>query len=79
MPSKKPATKKYTQHHKDGSVWAVGQTIDRVANGYGEWFRRDGTKLCAGTFVNGEQSGEWTTYDKKGTIFKATIIKPKKK
>jgi antitoxin component YwqK of YwqJK toxin-antitoxin module len=79
MPSKKPATKKYSQHHKDGSVWAVGQTIDGVATGYGEWFRRDGTKLRSGMFVNGEQAGEWTTYDKKGNIFKVTIIKPKKK
>jgi len=79
MPARKSAAKIHIQHHKDGSIWAVGQTIDGVATGYWEWFRKDGTKLRSGTFVNGEQAGEWTTYDKKGDIFKVTVFKPQKK
>ena len=64
---------------KGGSLWAAGQAIDGIATGYREWFCKDGTKIRSGTFVNGEQTGEWTTYDKKGNIFKVTNIKPKGK
>ena len=39
----------------------------------------DGTKLRSGHFENGEQIGEWTTYDKKGQVYKVTKINPKKK
>jgi antitoxin component YwqK of YwqJK toxin-antitoxin module len=39
--------------------------------------RRDGTKLRSGTFDNGDQSGEWTTYDKQGNVYKVTRIKPR--
>jgi antitoxin component YwqK of YwqJK toxin-antitoxin module len=67
----------YTEYHKDGSVWARGQKMDDVPVGYWEWFRRDGTKLRSGTFDNGEQSGEWTTYDKQGNVFKVSRIKPR--
>lgn len=74
MPSK---PKPFEQLHKDGSLWAKGQTLDGVATGYWEWFRKDGTKLRSGTFVNGEQAGEWTTYDAKGRVYKVTQIKPK--
>ena len=27
----------------------------------------------------GEQTGEWTTYDRKGKVYKVTLIKPKSK
>jgi antitoxin component YwqK of YwqJK toxin-antitoxin module len=79
MPAKKPAAKKYTHFHKDGSIWAVGQTINEIPTGYWEWFRKDGSKLRSGWFEKGEQAGEWTTYDKKGNVFKVTQIKPKSK
>jgi antitoxin component YwqK of YwqJK toxin-antitoxin module len=78
-PPGKLRQKKYIQYHKDGSIWAVGQTINGVATGYWEWFRKDGTKLRSGTFENGEQTGVWTTYDKKGNVYKVTTIKPKGK
>ena len=45
---------------------------------YWEWFRRDGAKLRSGYFLNGEQVGEWTTYDKFGKVYKVTMMKPKK-
>jgi antitoxin component YwqK of YwqJK toxin-antitoxin module len=79
MPAKKAAAKKHIEYHKDGSLWAIGQTLEGIPTGYWEWFRKDGTKLRSGTFVNGEQAGEWTTYDKKGDVYKVTNIKPKGK
>jgi antitoxin component YwqK of YwqJK toxin-antitoxin module len=77
MANKRAATKPYVLHHKDGTVWAKGQTIDDVATGYWEWFRKDGSKLRSGYFENGKQAGEWTTYDRKGKPFKVTKMKPK--
>ena len=66
----------HVEYHKDGSVWATGQKLGGVAVGYWEWFRIDGTRLRSGTFENGQQVGEWTTYDKQGNVYKVTIMKP---
>lgn len=68
--------KKYVLKHKDGSLWAKGQTINAVPTGYWEWYRKDGTKLRSGYFEKGEQTGKWTTYDKNGKVYKVTTIKP---
>jgi antitoxin component YwqK of YwqJK toxin-antitoxin module len=35
--------------------------------------------MRSGTFKNGEQFGEWTTYDREGKVYKVTMIKQKKK
>lgn len=67
----------FTQYHKDGSVWAVGQSQDGSATGYWEWFRRDGTKSRSGHFENGHQVGEWITYDKAGKKYKVTLMTTK--
>jgi antitoxin component YwqK of YwqJK toxin-antitoxin module len=77
MPPKRQAAKPHVHYHKDGTVWAKGQTANDVATGYWEWFRKDGSKLRSGYFENGKQTGEWTTYDRKGKIYKVTKIKPK--
>ena len=69
--------KKHTEYHKDGSVRAIGPMVDGVPVGYWEWFRLDGTKMRSGHFENGEPTGEWTTYDKKGQIYKVTQMKSK--
>ncbi len=69
----------YVLTHKDGSVWARGQTLDGVATGYWEWFRRDGTRMRSGCFEKGEQTGDWTTYDKTGAVHKVTKMRPKTK
>jgi hypothetical protein len=45
--------------------------------GYWEWFRKDGTRMRSGHFEDGEQIGEWTTYDTKGEVYKVTKMKPK--
>ena len=67
--------KAFIKKHRDGSLWAKGQTVDGVMAGYWEWFRKDGTKLRSGHFKAGEQAGEWTTYDAKGKVVKVTRMK----
>jgi antitoxin component YwqK of YwqJK toxin-antitoxin module len=79
MPTKKSKPEAYVKHHRDGTVWARGQTLDGVATGYWEWFRKDGVRMRSGNFAAGEQSGQWTTYDKSGAVYKITDTKPKKK
>jgi antitoxin component YwqK of YwqJK toxin-antitoxin module len=79
MPAKRPTPKKHSHYHKDGSLWATGQMLGDVPTGYWEWFRKDGSKMRSGWFENGEQVGEWTTYDRKGEVYKVTQMKSKKK
>ncbi|NOS61498.1 MAG: hypothetical protein HOO66_00395 [Nitrosarchaeum sp.] len=69
---------KNVEYHKDGSPYAKGTKVNGVLEGYWEWFRLDGTKMRSGNFKNGEQIGEWVTYDKKGKPYKTTQIKEKK-
>ena len=75
----KRAKKKYVKHHNDGSVWAKGTTVAGVAEGYWEWFRKDGTKMRSGYFKNGKQAGKWTTYHKNGKVVKVTDFGTAKK
>jgi antitoxin component YwqK of YwqJK toxin-antitoxin module len=79
MPKAKSKAKEHITYHKNGTVWARGQTIDEVPTGYWEWFRVDGTRLRSGTFEAGEQVGEWTTYDKDGKVYKVTTMRRKAK
>jgi antitoxin component YwqK of YwqJK toxin-antitoxin module len=72
MPAQAPEIKEHLHYHKDGTLWAKGQTIGDVQTGYWEWFRKDGTKLRSGHFENGKQVGEWITYDKTGQVYKVT-------
>ncbi len=73
MPSSK--TKPHTQLHKDGTVWAKGQTLDGEQHGYWEWFRKDGVIMRSGSFDRGQQVGEWTTYNAAGKPHKVTQMK----
>lgn len=68
----------HIEYHKDGSIRAKGQKLDGRLTGYWEWFRKDGTKMRSGYFEQGEQVGEWTTYDQKGRVYKVTSMKPGK-
>jgi hypothetical protein len=77
MASKSKKSVPAVVRHKDGSLWAQGSTLDSVQVGYWEWFRKDGTKLRSGHFIDGRQTGERTTYDKRGQVYKITTIKPK--
>jgi antitoxin component YwqK of YwqJK toxin-antitoxin module len=77
---KKGATAAATEHihyHKDGSVWAKGSIIDGVPTGYWEWFRKDGVRMRSGWFEDGEQVGQWTTYDRAGAVHTVTTMKSK--
>ena len=58
-----------------GNPWLM---LDGVMTGYWEWFRKDGSIMRSGHFENGEQVGEWTTYDRVGKAVKVTKMKPKK-
>jgi hypothetical protein len=78
MATKRSAAKAHVVYHKDGSVWARGLKVGNVLTGYWEWFRKDGTKLRSGYFEKGEQTGDWTTYDKKGNVYRVTRMKLKK-
>ncbi len=73
--SKKPPRKQRTDYHRDGSLCAKGTTRDGELDGYWEWFRKDGTKMRSGHFEMGKQTGEWTTYDVKGKVYKVTTFK----
>lgn len=64
--------KKYIKYHNDGSIWAKGVMNGEVMEGYWEWFRKDGTKMRSGYFKKDMQVGKWTTYDKKGKVYKVT-------
>jgi len=64
-------------HHRDGSLWAKGQVQGSVMVGYWEWYRKDGTRMRSGYFEEGEQAGEWVTYDRKGKVVKVTRMKRK--
>jgi uncharacterized protein YdhG (YjbR/CyaY superfamily) len=77
MPAKQSVAREQVQYHKDGSVWAKGQSFNGVATGYWEWFRKDGTKMRSGYFEEGQQVGQWITYDRRGRVYKVTTMKPK--
>ena len=75
MTTKMTKPQKFVKHHKDGSIWAKGEVIGDTPTGYWEWFRKDGTRMRSGYFEDGIQVGKWTTYDKKGLIYKVTDMK----
>ena len=79
MPPKRPKIEKFVKHHRDGTLWAKGQTQGRKMTGYWEWYRKDGSLMRSGHFDKGVQSGEWTTYAANGRVVKVTVMKGKKK
>ena len=68
----------HTEYYKDGSVKGKGQVADGNPDGYWEWFRKNGTKMRSGHFRNGEQVGEWITYDQQGQVYKVTSMDKKR-
>jgi antitoxin component YwqK of YwqJK toxin-antitoxin module len=65
----------HVERHRDGSVRARGPVVDGQPDGYWEWFRLDGTVMRSGSFDKGRQTGEWTTYDTTGAVYKVTTKK----
>jgi len=76
-PTPRQRAKAYVHYHKDGTVWAKGKRIGETPTGYWEWFRKDGTKSRSGHFDHGKQTGEWTTYDQMGRVYKVTVKRPR--
>ena len=69
----------HTVYHKDGSIWAKGELVNDMAEGYWEWFRKPArpgggadSKMRSGYFTAGKQTGEWITYAKDGRVVKVT-------
>jgi uncharacterized protein YdhG (YjbR/CyaY superfamily) len=74
--TKKSGGKHYIKYHNDGSIWAKGKMVGDTPDGYWEWYRKAGGAIMrSGYFDNGKQTGEWTTYDKNGRVFKVTKMK----
>ena len=67
--------KDFIHYHKDGSIWAKGKMLGDQPHGYWEWFRKNGVIMRSGYFDKGKQTGEWTTYDKEGKVYKVTKMK----
>ena len=67
--------KEFIDRHKDGSVRAKGQVVGNLAEGYWEWFRKDGTRMRSGYFRDGVQVGIWITYDRNGNEYKVSDLK----
>jgi antitoxin component YwqK of YwqJK toxin-antitoxin module len=65
-------------YHMDGTLRATGQTLDGEMHGYWEWFRKSGVIMRSGHFAKGVQTGEWTTYDHAGKVYKVTRMKSPK-
>ncbi len=68
-------TESYAHYHADGTIWAKGELKGKNMEGYWEWFRKDGSKMRSGHFLNGKQTGEWITYDRKGKKVKTTVFR----
>lgn len=61
------------KYHANGVTrWSKGKIVDGQPDGYWEWYRPDGTIKRSGHFKLGEATGEWTTYDDNGEIYKVT-------
>ena len=75
MPEARSPDGVHVERHRDGSVRARGPVVGGQPHGYWEWFRLDGTRLRSGSFDQGRQVGEWTTYDSTGAPFKTTTMR----
>jgi uncharacterized protein YdhG (YjbR/CyaY superfamily) len=74
--TKKSKGKQYIKYHNDGSIWAKGKMIGDTPDGYWEWYRKGGSTIMrSGYFNKGKQTGEWTTYDRDGKVYKITKMK----
>jgi len=63
---------KVFEFYGNGFLKAKGAKKAGQLNGYWEWYRKDGTIMRSGNFKNGENVGEWITYDSDGKVYKVT-------
>ena len=63
---------KVFEFYGNGFLKARGSMKAGELHGYWEWFRKDGTIMRSGNFKNGQNVGEWITYDSSGKVYKVT-------
>ncbi len=63
---------KVLEFYGNGFLKARGSMKTGKLHGYWEWYRKDGVIMRSGNFKNGENVGEWITYDSSGKVYKVT-------
>ena len=56
----------FIEYYKNGGIKAKGKYKGANMHGKWEFFRINGSLMRSGSFINGKQSGIWTTFDAKG-------------
>lgn len=65
----------FEEYYDNGFLKAQGKMKGSDLAGSWSWFRRDGSLMRTGSFRDGEQWGEWTTYDRNSQPVKVTRFK----
>ena len=60
----------FIEYYKNGGIKAKGKYKASKMHGNWEFYRMDGSLMRSGSFINGKQSGLWTTFDAKGKKIK---------
>ena len=64
----------YLEFYSNGLLKARGKYKKNKLHGDWKWFRKTGAIMRSGSFIDGEQTGTWITYDAQGKIYKKTLI-----
>ena len=64
----------YLEFYSNGLLKARGKYKKNKLHGDWKWFRKTGAIMRSGSFIDGEQTGSWITYDAQGKIYKKTLI-----
>lgn len=64
----------YLEFYSNGLLKARGKYKKNKLHGDWKWFRKTGAIMRSGSFIDGEQTGTWITYDAQGKIKKKTLI-----
>lgn len=64
----------FLELYGNGVPKAVGKYRDGAMHGAWRFYRKNGTLMRSGSFIHGEQSGTWVTYDSSGEPFKTTVM-----
>jgi antitoxin component YwqK of YwqJK toxin-antitoxin module len=59
-------------HYDNGKVRFRGANLEGKMHGPWEFFRRDGSRMRAGSFERGKQIGVWRTFGRTGKVVKET-------
>ena len=69
----------HVRYHKDGTFGRERRPSKSCRTGTGNGSARTACGCAPAIFKDGEQVGEWTTYDKTGAVYKVTTMKPKRR